>query len=109
MNKLISVIRNAWRVTDLRKRLIFTLAVFVVFRLCAHIPVPGVDASALRRLFAKSQFLGLLDIFSGGTLANFSIMALGLAPYINASIIFQLLTMIIPRLEALSQEVEYGR
>jgi len=109
MNKLISVIRNTWRVADLRKRLIFTLAVFVVFRLCAHIPVPGVDASALRRLFAKSQFLGLLDIFSGGTLANFSIMALGLAPYINASIIFQLLTMIIPRLEALSQEGEYGR
>lgn len=109
MNRLISVIRNAWRVADLRKRLIFTLAVFVVFRLCAHIPVPGVDTSALRRLFAKNQFLGLLDIFSGGTLANFSIMALGLGPYINASIIFQLLTMIIPQLEALSQEGEYGR
>lgn len=109
MSKLVSVIKNAWRVADLRKRLIFTVAVFAVFRLCAHIPVPGVDASALRQLFAKSQLLGLLDIFSGGTLANFSIMALGLGPYINASIIFQLLTMIIPQLEALSQEGEYGR
>lgn len=109
MNKIFSVIKNAWRAPDLRKRLIFTMAVFVVFRLCAHIPVPGVDASALRQLFAKSQLLGLLDIFSGGTLANFSIMALGLNPYINASIIFQLLTMIIPQFEALSQEGEYGR
>jgi len=76
--------------------------------LAAHIPVPAVDVVALKNLFTSNQLLGLLDIFSGGTLANFSIMALGLNPYINASIIFQLLTMVIPRLEALSKEGEYG-
>jgi len=77
--------------------------------LAAHVPVPGVDTAALKQLFSRNQFLGLLDIFSGGTLANFSIMALGVVPYINASIIFQLLTMIIPKLEELSHEGEYGR
>jgi len=80
-----------------------------VFRLAAHIPVPAVNAAALKSLFAQNQLLGLLDIFSGGTLANFSIMALGLNPYINASIIFQLLTMVIPKLEALQKEGEYGQ
>lgn len=81
----------------------------VVFRIAAHIPVGGVDLEALRSLFASSQFLGLIDIFSGGTLANFSVIALGLNPYINASIIIQLLTMVLPSLEALSKEGEYGR
>jgi len=80
-----------------------------VFRLFAHIPVPAVDIRKLRDLFAQNELLSLLDIFSGGTLANFSVMALGLNPYINASIIFQLLTMIIPRLEELSKEGESGR
>jgi preprotein translocase subunit SecY len=109
MNKILNTLLNAWGIPDLRKRLLFTAAILVVFRLAAHIPVPGVDFRALRQLFAQSQLLGLLDIFSGGTLANFSIMALGLNPYINASIILQLLTMVIPRLEALSKEGEYGR
>lgn len=109
MNRIIAVINRAWKIPDLRKRLIFTALILFVFRLAAHIPVPGVDSHALQQLFAKNQFLGLLDIFSGGTLANFSIMALGLAPFINASIIFQLLTMVIPQLEALSHEGEYGR
>ncbi len=82
---------------------------FVVFRIAAHIPVPGVNLEALKMLFSRNQFLGLLDIFSGGTLANFSVIALGLNPYINASIIFQLLTMVLPRLEELSKEGDYGR
>jgi len=109
MNKIISVINNALRIPDLRKKLVFTLLMFVVFRIAAHIPVPGVNLEALKMLFTRNQFLGLLDIFSGGTLANFSVIALGLNPYINASIIFQLLTMVFPRLEELSKEGEQGR
>jgi preprotein translocase subunit SecY len=108
MNKILTTIVSAWKIPELRRRLLFTALIFVVFRLAAHIPVPAVDTVALKNLFASNQLLGLLDIFSGGTLANFSIMALGLNPYINASIIFQLLTMVIPRLEALSKEGEYG-
>ena len=109
MKKVFRVFTNLWAIPDLRRKLTFTLAIFVIFRLFAHIPAPGVDRFALERLFAQSQFLGLLDIFSGGTLANFSIITLGLAPYINASIIFQLLTIVFPKLEALSKEGEYGR
>lgn len=109
MGKILDIVKNAWKVPELRRRILFTAAIFAIFRLVAHIPVSGVDITALRNLFARSQLLGLLDIFSGGTLANFSIMALGLNPYINASIIFQLLTMVVPQLEALSKEGEYGR
>jgi len=109
MKRILNTFSNIWKIPDLRKRLLFTAGVLVVFRLAAHIPVPGVDFLALRKLFAQSQLLGLLDIFSGGTLANFSIMALGVYPYVNASIIFQLLTMVSPRLESLTKEGEYGR
>lgn len=109
MNKILNTILNALKIPDLRRRIFFTAAILVVFRFAAHIPVPGVDITALKQLFSRNQLLGLLDIFSGGTLANFSIMALGLNPYINASIIFQLLTMVIPALEELSKEGEYGR
>ncbi|PJC28333.1 preprotein translocase subunit SecY [Candidatus Shapirobacteria bacterium CG_4_9_14_0_2_um_filter_39_11] len=109
MNKILNTIINAWKVPELKRRILFTAGIFIVFRLAAHVPVPGVDTTALKQLFSRSQLLGLLDIFSGGTLANFSIMALGLNPYINASIIFQLLTMVIPQLEALSKEGEFGR
>ncbi len=99
----------SFKTPELRRKLVFTLIVFVVFRLFAHIPIPGVDTNRLAELFRGNQFLGLLDIFSGGTLVNFSIMALGLNPYINASIILQLLTMVFPKLEELSKEGEYGR
>jgi len=109
MNKILATIFNAWKIPELRKRILFTAFIFVIFRLAAHIPVPAVNIEALKDLFARNQLLGLLDIFSGGTLANFSIMALGLNPYINSSIIFQLLTMAIPKLEALQKEGEYGR
>jgi len=93
----------------LRKKLFFTLLVLVIFRLLAHIPVPGVNLNLLSRFFSQNQLLSLLDMFSGGTLANFSIVALGLAPYINASVMFQLLTMVVPALEELNKEGEYGR
>ncbi len=109
MKNLLSIFRNSFKTPDVRSKILFTAAIFVVFRIFAHIPVPGVDVVQLKVLFAQNQFLGLLDIFSGGTLANFSIMALGLNPYINASIILQLLTMVFPKLEELSKEGETGR
>lgn len=109
MNKILNPLISAWRTPELRKKILFTMAVFFVYRLIAHIPVPGVNSVSLKNLFASNQFLGLLDIFSGGTLANFSIVALGLNPYINATIIMQLLQMVFPSLEALSKEGESGR
>lgn len=94
---------------EIRKKIIITGIILVVFRLCAHIPASGIDRSSLQALFAGSPLLALLDVFSGGTLANFSIMALGLNPYINASIIMQLLTYVVPSLEELSKEGEFGQ
>ncbi|MCL5797260.1 MAG: preprotein translocase subunit SecY [Patescibacteria group bacterium] len=109
MNKYINSIINAFKSKELRQKLIITAFIFLVFRIFAHIPLPGVNLIKLRSLFSQSEFLGLLDIFSGGTLANFSVMAIGLNPYINASIILQLLTMVFPKLEELSKEGEYGQ
>lgn len=103
------LIRAIFSYPELKRKLLFTLFIFCVFRIAAHIPVPGVNLTLLRNLFTQNQFLGLLDMFSGGTLANFSIMALGLNPYINASIIIQLLTLIFPNLEELLKEGEYGQ
>lgn len=98
-------------ITDptLKRKALFTLFIFFAFRVFAFLPVPAIDLARLRVLFQQNQFLSLLDIFSGGTLINFSVMALGLNPYINASIIIQLLTVVIPKLEELSKEGEYGR
>jgi len=93
----------------LKRKFIFTFALFFVFRVFAFLPIPAVNLARLKDLFAQSQFLSLLDIFSGGTLVNFSIMALGLGPYINASIIVQLLTSVIPKFEELTKEGEQGR
>lgn len=93
---------------DLRNKIFFVLGMLVIFRIAAHIPVPGVPVAALREIFAQNQILGLLNLFSGGSFQNFSIVALGVAPYITASIIFQLLTMVIPQLEELSKEGEAG-
>lgn len=109
MNKLLAPLISSWKSPELRRKILITAFLFVVFRLFAHIPIPGVDTRKLAALFAQNQFLGLLDIFSGGTLVNFSVLALGLNPYINASIILQLLTIVFPKLEELSKEGEYGR
>src|SRR3990170_2494576 len=109
MFNILSPIISAFKIKELRRKILITLVLVIIFRIAAHIPVSGVDLAGLQQLFASNQFLGLLDIFSGGTLANFSIISLGLNPYINASIIIQLLTMIIPSLEALSKEGEYGK
>lgn len=109
MKDYLSVLRNAIETKEIRKKFLFTMGIFIVFRIFAHIPVSGVNIASLKLLFSQNQFLGLLDIFSGGTLANFSVMALGLNPYINASIILQLLTLVFPKLEELSKEGESGR
>lgn len=109
MNRFLDPIINSWKTPELRRKILLTVLLFIVFRLFAHIPIPGVNTEKLKALFSQNQFLGLLDIFSGGTLVNFSITALGLNPYINASIIFQLLTIVFPKLEELSKEGDYGR
>lgn len=93
----------------LRKKVLVVALVLVVFRLAAHIPAAGIDRNSLTALFLGNPLLSLLDVFSGGTLANFSVMALGLNPYINASIILQLLGYVVPQLEELQKEGEYGQ
>ena len=109
MENLLRLFRNSLKAPEVRRKILFTAAILVVFRIFAHIPVSGVDLTQLKALFSQNQFLGLLDIFSGGTLANFSVMALGLNPYINASIIMQLGALVFPKLEELQKEGETGR
>jgi len=100
---------DAFRLPDLRRRILFTLGMLVVFRFIAHVPLPGVNPDALQELFERNAMLGMLDMFSGGAMRYFSVAAMGVYPYITASIIMMLLTPIIPRLQALSQEGEAGR
>jgi preprotein translocase subunit SecY len=100
---------NAFRAPDIRRRIFFVLGMLVVFRFLAHVPVPGVDQTALSNFLERNDFLQLLNLFSGGGLANFSVVAMGVNPYINASIIMQLMTGVVPRLQQLSREGEYGR
>lgn len=100
---------NAFKLPDLRRKILFTLAMLVVYRFAAHIPVPGVNADALRQLFESNQLLGLLDMFSGGAMSSFSVVAMGVYPYITASIIMQLLVPLIPPLDRLSKEGEAGQ
>jgi preprotein translocase subunit SecY len=107
--KPIELLKDLFASRQLRSRLLVTILVLFIFRLVTHIPVPGVNTAALSSVFASNQLLSLLDIFSGGTLANFSILALGLNPYINSSIIMQLMTMVVPRLEELQKEGESGQ
>lgn len=100
---------KAFRLPELRNKILFTLAVVLIFRLLAHIPVPGVDTNAIKAYLGSNALFGLFDYFSGGGFQNFSIVTLGLSPYINASIILQLMTVMIPALEELSKEGESGR
>jgi preprotein translocase subunit SecY len=105
---VIQKLEQIWKAKDLRENLLFVLAMLVIFRFAAHIPIPGIDVVALQRLFNSNQLLGLMNLFSGGGMENFSIVMMGVAPYITSSIIFQLLTMIVPSLEEMNKE-EYGR
>lgn len=102
-------IQAIWRVKEVRNGLIFVAAMMVVFRFAAHIPLPGIDLQALNRYFQANQVLGLLNLFSGGTIRTFAIVALGVAPYITASIILQVLGMIVPRLQEIQKEGEQGQ
>jgi preprotein translocase subunit SecY len=108
---MLSWLANAWRVPELRKRILFTFFVLALYRLGSWIPAPGVDSSAIKDYFGArggGTILGLLNLFSGGALAQFSLFALGIMPYVTASIILQLLTVVIPRLSELQKEGEAG-
>ncbi|MBM3128058.1 MAG: preprotein translocase subunit SecY [Chloroflexi bacterium] len=101
---MIDALRNAMRLPDLRNKILFTLGILVIYRLAAHIPVPGVDPQALDTLFSSNTLLGFLDLFSGGALSNFSVVAMGVYPYITAQIIMQLAVGIVPQLQKLWKE-----
>lgn len=107
--KALSIYLEGFKTPILRQKMLFTLGILIAFRFIAHIPVPGVNLELLSSFFNQNQLLSLLNIFSGGTLANFSIAALGLNPYINASVMMQLLGLVIPQLGELQKEGEYGR
>jgi preprotein translocase subunit SecY len=109
---MLTYLRQLWRSEDLRKRILFSAGVLILFRLLSHIPVPGVDPGALKQYLQQSSFGGALGVFSaltGGALHNFSVLMLGLGPYINASIIVQLCTVIFPKMEALAKEGAQGQ
>lgn len=105
---MLAALANIFRITELRQKVIFTLAMFIVFRAGTHIPVPGVNVSVIEQLFRSGNLFGLLDMFSGGALSKFSIFAMSITPYINASIILQLLKVVVPTLEQWSKEGEEG-
>jgi preprotein translocase subunit SecY len=106
---MLQAVINAFKIPDLRRKILFTLAMLVIFRMIASVPIPGVDREGLRTFIETNQLLGMLNLFSGGGLNNFSIAALGVYPYITATIIMQLMTPIIPRLNELSMEGQQGR
>lgn len=105
---MFSTIKNAFKVEEIRGKLIFTLIMFVIFRIGAHIPAPGIDAAILEDLFSQNIF-GFIDVISGGAFKNISIFAMGIMPYINASIIMNLLTIVIPYFERLAKEGPEGK
>ncbi|MBI2866776.1 MAG: preprotein translocase subunit SecY [Chloroflexi bacterium] len=107
--KLLTAFGDALRQPDLRGKLLFTLALLIVFRFFAHVPIPGIDLDALNRLLQGNQLFGFFDLFSGGAFRNLSVASMGVYPYITASIIIQLMIPVIPRLQALAKEGEQGR
>jgi preprotein translocase subunit SecY len=105
---VLSTLKSAWKMDELRKKIIFTLMMFIIFRIGAHVPVPGVNTDALKGLLDQNIF-GFIDIVSGGAFKSFTVFAMGIMPYINASIIMQLLTVVIPYFEKLAKEGQEGR
>ena len=105
---MLSSLANVFTIPELRQRVIFTLVMFAIFRMGTHIPVPGVDPTAIEQLFQSGSLLGLLDLFSGGAFSKFSVFAMSITPYINAAIIIQLLNVVIPTLEQWSKEGQEG-
>ncbi len=106
---MLNFFKKLWTNKELRKNLLLVVMIMVLFRILAHVPLPGADREALKGFFENNQLFGLLNIFSGGAMSQFSIVTLGIGPYINASIIMQLLTIIVPKLEALQKEGERGQ
>lgn len=102
-------LQQIWNSKDLRKKILYTIGILIIFRICAQISIPGADLEAIKAVINKNQLLGVFSAFTGGSAENFSIILMGLSPYINASIIMQLLTVIVPKLENLSKEGESGR
>ncbi|MBA7579292.1 Protein translocase subunit SecY [subsurface metagenome] len=107
--RLLQAMIDAFSLPDLRRRILITLGILILFRFVAHVPLPGVDANALRELFERNAMMGMLDMFSGGAMRNFSVAAMGVYPYITASIVMQLMVPVIPQLQMLSREGEAGR
>src|SRR6202165_1647150 len=109
--KFFEAVANVFRIPDLRKRILFTLAMLAIYRLGGHIPTPGIDANRLAQFFQQNSgtLWGYIDLFSGGMFRRLTIFALGIMPYITASIILQLLTVVVPTLEKLQKEGELGR
>ncbi len=108
-SRLLQAMRDMFLLPDLRRKLLFTLGILVVFRFVAHVPLPGIDVAALSQLFQENQLFGMLDLFSGGAMRRFSVAAMGVYPYITASIIMQLLVPVIPNLQALARQGEVGQ
>ena len=106
---MLDSLSNIFKITELRNKILYTLMMFAIFRAGIHIPVPGVDASVIESLFTSGNLFGLLDLFAGGALSKFSIFAMSITPYINASIIMQLLQSVVPQFEAWSKDGEDGR
>ena len=107
--RLVQAMMDIWTLPDLRRRILFTIGILVVFRFMTHVPLPGVDITKLQAYFATSPLFGMLDLFTGGAMEKFSVATLGVYPYITASIIMQLLVPVIPSLQAISQEGELGQ
>ncbi|NLP18428.1 MAG: preprotein translocase subunit SecY [Firmicutes bacterium] len=106
---MFEALRNAWKIPELRQRIKFTFLMFLVFRIGSHIPVPNIDVAKIQEFLEAGTLFGFLDLFSGGALKSFSVFALSITPYITASIIMQLLTIVIPRLEELAKEGQEGQ
>ncbi len=106
---MIDVIKKSFHIPEVRKKILITFAVLALYRFLIHVPVPNVDLNAIKTIFDQSQFFNVVNLFSGGGLSQVSIISLGVGPYITASIIMQLVTMVIPQLEELSKEGQYGR
>lgn len=106
---MLDSLRNAWKIPDLRQRIIFTGLIFLIFRIGSHIPVPNIDTAQIQEFLETGTLFGFLDLFAGGALTSFSVFALSIMPYITASIILNLLTVVIPALERLAKEGQEGR
>src|SRR4028118_1766195 len=106
---MLQAVQKAWQIADLRAKILFTLGMLVIYRVIAHVPVPYTDPTVMESLLQNNALLGILNLFSGGALQNFSVAAMGVYPYITATIIVQLLVPLIPALEERSKEGEAGR